>query len=519
MTKAQEIIIAYSYLRFSKPKQELGNSKQRQNEAFDKYVADNNLTVSDYNFEDLGVSAFRSRNASEDKGLGQFLLGLESGAIETPCYFLIEAMDRLSRDDVDTADTQFKRILNHGVTVVDIRRGKEYRKGMDLLSRITALLDMDRAHEESKHKSERVLKARNDRLAEVNPKKWKSCPFWLELSKDGTQYLERTEFISVIHEVFAMAASGLSAAFIARELNSRHIKTVKGNKWYPSSIQQLLTNRALIGEYQPYRRTEVEGKRVDTPIGKPLLNYYPVILGSDYFHVIQAGLKVRTKQRVKGRSESQLHLLKGLGTCSCGSRLTLKKQPKAHYLQCVSVCGQRPINLKYLHTWLIDVWLTPTYSIVSVDSVPEARQLIPLEQRLDELKASEARLTPLYSQFGSEETLQELTAVLTEAKQVKAQIEALKEELSPYSVTQAAIKERSDLVSTAFTNNNDTPTLAARGRLAQLLQQLKSFQVHTDHDGRVSFGIVDAKNVTRTYTAIPKPFHAHTKHVGSIWSE
>ena len=55
--------IAYSYVRFSTPEQAKGRSYERQIEAAAAYAKEHGLTLADYTFEDLGVSAFRGKNA------------------------------------------------------------------------------------------------------------------------------------------------------------------------------------------------------------------------------------------------------------------------------------------------------------------------------------------------------------------------------------------------------------------------------------------------------------------------
>ncbi len=77
---------AYSYLRFSTPDQQQGDSFRRQVKLTKDYADQHSLELDDtLTFHDLGVSAFRSQNANTG-ALRLFLEAVESGAIEKGSY-------------------------------------------------------------------------------------------------------------------------------------------------------------------------------------------------------------------------------------------------------------------------------------------------------------------------------------------------------------------------------------------------------------------------------------------------
>ena len=58
--------VAYSYLRFSTPEQAMGDSRRRQLSLAEAYARQNGLLLDlGLNFRDLGISAFRGKNAKE----------------------------------------------------------------------------------------------------------------------------------------------------------------------------------------------------------------------------------------------------------------------------------------------------------------------------------------------------------------------------------------------------------------------------------------------------------------------
>lgn len=72
--------IAYSYVRFSTKKQELGDSLRRQVEAAQRYAKEHNLQLSQRTFRDLGVSGFKQRNVKQG-ALAAFIGAVKSGLI------------------------------------------------------------------------------------------------------------------------------------------------------------------------------------------------------------------------------------------------------------------------------------------------------------------------------------------------------------------------------------------------------------------------------------------------------
>ncbi len=147
-----------SYIRFSSEKQAKGDSLRRQSKmvtdwlkAHPEYYLDQDLS-----FRDLGVSGFTGKHLKG--GLGDFLTAIEKGLVKAGDTLLIESLDRLSRQDVDQASELLRNILRSGVDVVTLSDGEHYTSESlkDPLALIKSILIMQRAHEESLRKSERM---------------------------------------------------------------------------------------------------------------------------------------------------------------------------------------------------------------------------------------------------------------------------------------------------------------------------------------------------------------------------
>lgn len=85
---------AYSYIRFSTPKQAQGDSYRRQLPEGYRLLCRAHLQLVDKTIDDFGTSAFRGANMTEG-ALGRFFDAVKSGQIEQGSYLLVESVDRL----------------------------------------------------------------------------------------------------------------------------------------------------------------------------------------------------------------------------------------------------------------------------------------------------------------------------------------------------------------------------------------------------------------------------------------
>jgi DNA invertase Pin-like site-specific DNA recombinase len=148
---------AYSYVRFSSPKQREGDSERRQTEKAAKFASDNGLELdTELNLRDLSVSAYRGGNAKTGK-LSVFLNAVESGLVPPGSFLLIENIDRLTRDDILDASELFLGIIRMGVVVVTLTNGISYSKE-ELKSNpylmMMIVLELIRANQESARKAQ-----------------------------------------------------------------------------------------------------------------------------------------------------------------------------------------------------------------------------------------------------------------------------------------------------------------------------------------------------------------------------
>ena len=177
---------AYSYLRMSTDPQSKGDSRRRQLELSQTYAEANGLDLADdAQLEDIGVSAFKGKNA-RDGALGGFLEAVENGDVPRGSYLLVEAFDRLSREQVKVALSRFLRIGEAGITIVTLKDNCVHRPDdNDFYRLMMSVMSMQNAHEELVNKSNRVGAAwKNKRaLAAAGKPMTARCPGWLTVPR------------------------------------------------------------------------------------------------------------------------------------------------------------------------------------------------------------------------------------------------------------------------------------------------------------------------------------------------
>ncbi|MDU4290357.1 recombinase family protein [Mixta calida] len=314
---------AISYVRFSTKGQSVGDSTRRQS----KYISDWLKRNPEYEldqtmrFQDLGISGYSGANARSG-AFGEFLAAVESGYIEAGTVLLVESLDRVSRQDIDAAGEQLRKILRAGVEVVTLVDNEWYTRDSlkDSLSMIKALLVMERAHEESRIKAERVRAAwasKRSQAASTGKIMSRRCVAWLRVSEDGQSFEQIPENIKAVQRVFQLRLEGLSHVKIARQMNSEgfatlnQYKPIKGG-WSQSAVTELLSNRAVIGYKVPSRSMVVKGV-------EEIPNYYPKVITEEQFYAVQQLKAGGTGRKPSSDKPLLTNLFKGVMRCAkCG---------------------------------------------------------------------------------------------------------------------------------------------------------------------------------------------------------
>ena len=329
-------LTAYSYIRFSTPDQARGDSLRRQLEASERYARENGLTL-DSSLRDIGVSGYKGVNAKTG-ALAKFLQLVEKGKIESGSVLIVESLDRLSREDVPKALPRFLSLISAGITVVTLGSSPQRYDSKSIEANpfmlIGSLVEMIRANEESKRKSERVGAAWARKKAEAGTSGpiTKRCPAWLKV--EGGKFVQIPERVQVVQKIFNESLAGKGKRKIACELNKAGIAPFgKGKGWQYSYIDKILCNKAVLGEYLPHKLEK--GKRVAEDVA-PTPNYFPAIISPEIFY---AARRAGEKRLGKGGAPSgHIAIFSGLIECAhCGSsvvRITKNREKGWVYFVC-----------------------------------------------------------------------------------------------------------------------------------------------------------------------------------------
>jgi DNA invertase Pin-like site-specific DNA recombinase len=321
--------LAYSYIRWSSTQQTSGDSLRRQTELAARYAERHNLQLDNTSFQDHGISAFKGKNVVEGR-LGTFLTAIDEGVIQTPCYLLVEALDRLTRDVIDVALEMFLSIIKRGVTIVVLQSEQVFSResiqkdqGISLIIAISMLVQ---GHEESAKRGKRVFEAWDNKREKMKEGviASKSCPSWLKVVNG--EFVVIPEKAMTVQRIFKLAMDGNGVHTIAKILNDEKVPTIGARRrrneagqlteptqvWTPGNISGLFRGEAVFGRWRRQSRHHTEEDFID--------NYYPAIVSKEDYDAIKGNR--RRMHWNGGFKQGTSNLFSGLTRCAlCGGPL------------------------------------------------------------------------------------------------------------------------------------------------------------------------------------------------------
>lgn len=304
---------AYSYIRFSSKKQEQGDSVRRQTELAEQYAHANSLILSDKNFQDLGISAFKEGNRPS---LGDMLEAIEKGQIEQCSTIIIESLDRLSRRGIDVTQQIIKSILQNNVFIASLVDGLLLNREStnDLVSVIRIALAADLAYKESEKKSQRLRETKGQqRQRALNGEVInKILPFWLERKQNKFVFSEK---LDTVKRIIELRRKGLGTNKIAKTLNNEGHKPLRSAGWNHTTVGKTINSVALYGAYQTSETTK-DRKVILLDIVE---DYYPAVISKEEFMLLQSDQKQN-----KPGYKSEHNAFTGILRHECGGALVRK---------------------------------------------------------------------------------------------------------------------------------------------------------------------------------------------------
>lgn len=466
--------LAVSYTRFSSGQQAKGSSLERQSQAFSVWLS-KHPEFEPLTYSDAGVSAFRGRNKRKGS-LSTILQLIEQGFLSEGDCLVIEAMDRLSRQEVADSIRLVLDVLKHGVSIVTLEDHQTYDKDALNGSRGFVLLaNLQAAHSYSKRLGERVRAAHESKRAKARANEVPDNLVTVPWIKNGKLI---DPFAKLVSQAVDLYLKGYGHRAITQSLQRAIeedpiLKARYDKPLHATTVKRWLKSPELVGDWKS-KEGLIEG------LFEPLLDIVT-------FQRLQNEIERRTVKPSKQRS----YLLSGLVLCAeCSSPFHIRTQKprptreaplgsneyenKAPILYCNCSNYLKNGSCSNNATWSYDVLLfIHWYGLSSAidlykDSIaaPTSHALVnEIELNIEKLKAQSERSEMLFEATGKQSYLDRI-------KQLKVEIEALEANLSE------AVKDKVQLVHgdvfiEAFTDYNSRTDVEKNALLRVLEHSIK----------------------------------------------
>jgi DNA invertase Pin-like site-specific DNA recombinase len=303
--------LAHSYARFSSAKQIDGDSERRQIAAAKSFCERRRFTLSDLRWIDRARSGW---SGDKQAALKALLTAIDDGSIKRGDTLVVEAIDRLSRKGIRQTQTLINAILDAGIDIAiltPVEQVYQASESNDIGAAVQIAAFAFGAHTYSANLSMRVRSAcEQARKAAYAGQRIKGiCPSWLE--NRGGKFKVKADALPAIKFIFRRIIEGTSLRCVVKDCHEKyqplnHRKNTAGT-WNLQFIRNLLTDRKLLGEYQPHKMAE-DGTR--KPVGELIPDYFPRVIEEKTFS--QAGAAVGNRRCEKTAGRGYVNLFVGL---------------------------------------------------------------------------------------------------------------------------------------------------------------------------------------------------------------
>jgi hypothetical protein len=329
--------LAFPYIRYSSIGQADGSSAERQLALAQALAERHNLTLQPA-IEDLGRSAATGANLTAGP-LADFFARVHSGQVPRGSWLIVEDPDRISRGNPQTALNVLSDLVNAGLAIGYSRTGEVIQQGSSWSNFLLTYINLGRANEENLRKQQLCRagwKAAKLEAAAEGRALTRVCPLWLKIDSEG-RFVPIPDRVALIHRMYNEAITlGYGGGRIAQRLNAEGIPMWQsvtmptrraGADWDPAYVAKILSQRTVLGDFQPKNKNIDTGKRA-RPDGPPIPNFYPAVVDLVTWQRAQAS---RGSRRGSGgvQREAVSNLLSGLTKCAaCGASMTLRTGKK-----------------------------------------------------------------------------------------------------------------------------------------------------------------------------------------------
>ena len=347
-------LVAISYARVSTDEQsdEDRSGFERQEKAIASWLAAHPEYELDREIQTVGSGAKEGR-------FEWFIEELEEGRLPPGTCLVVEKISRFSREPVTQVFETLIRLFKAGGCIAACELNGNVLSDLDghngeVFMLLGGISTARKEWEERRDRNLGSIASKRRKISEGEkpfkerrPGKRSAYQFWLDFDAKADCFTLNAH-AEWVREAFLMAPE-VGSTRIASSLNEKGFLTASGRKIHGSWISKLLSNRAVLGEWQP-----VDAK--GNPVGDPVPGVYPPLLTEEEWRAARQGVERRNRGGVSTGSQRH-NLFEGRIFCGCcGGRLGFSQRPHRladgtekffSYLRCLTaerdskVCGAR----------------------------------------------------------------------------------------------------------------------------------------------------------------------------------
>lgn len=324
----------FSLIRYSSLKQKDGDSERRQLEIAPRVAKEKGWHLrEDLSLQGLGLSAYHGDNL---KIIRSIIDGAKNGIISKGTVCILEALDRLTRLNVDDAYQLLREVLMAGVEIYTDKNQRHLTKQSlkEPMAIMMSVVELDAAFEYSDKLSQRVGKAwinKRNKVFDGKERLTKMTVAWV----NGKTWKVDEDKADIVRRIYQMYADGYGISHIVKTFNIEGVPNLgegkkKGKSWNTGYVHALLKSRSVIGEFQQHKTYRIDGQKSyrREKIGLPIENYYPRIIDNPLFYLVQSKIGNVNAYR---RTSNIRNLFAGVAFCECGEKMYLAGGKDGNY--------------------------------------------------------------------------------------------------------------------------------------------------------------------------------------------
>jgi DNA invertase Pin-like site-specific DNA recombinase len=333
----QSPVTAYSYERVSQAQQATGRGLARQSDAAAAWAAKHGLTLDTrLALSDAGRSASKGDHLTKG-ALGKFLQLAQAGQLGSEPILLVEAIDRLSRQEpLDAIETILTGLVGSGVRIITLEDGAEYSRQTlrsDPTKLLVLVVKMQAAYEYSARLGMRIKdswdKVRQQLRSGTMARPGHFCPAWCDWDAErGYRFNSKAETVRLIMEMLPEHGCYV----VAQHLNAQGIPTFRGKRWNHSNVRAVATTPAIYGAVR------LNTKPTDGSPPEIFEGLLPAVVSKEQARLVRDQLARRDKGAQNGPAGTTRWIGQGFTYCVCGARMgtTIGGSPgkRRYYLRC-----------------------------------------------------------------------------------------------------------------------------------------------------------------------------------------